>query len=200
MKTFQSLFKKITKEDHWIHKVLLGCLLSFIPIINFFACGYLYRYAKRVTTKNAFELPEWNHWGKLFFDGLVFFIVFAVYFFFPILIGFLLSLFLGLLTMEMLGWFHYIPLTLALLIAPSLTLFTLYSLVKGEGTDFLLNVRHYFTQWLISFPHLLIPSLAFLGFGIIGLSLYGIAFFIGFLGIIVYTLPILVELDKRNKE
>ena len=49
---------------------IIGSALSILPIINFFAFGYILEAAK-LTLKKKNTLPEWNNWGNLFVKGLL---------------------------------------------------------------------------------------------------------------------------------
>ncbi len=53
-----------------IKKLLIGILLSLIPIVNFFAGGFQAKAAKLVLQGKK-QLPEWTDWGDLFVTGLL---------------------------------------------------------------------------------------------------------------------------------
>ena len=53
-----------------INKLLIGWLLSIIPIINLFATGYILESAK-LTLQKKKNLPEWTNWGDLFIKGVM---------------------------------------------------------------------------------------------------------------------------------
>jgi len=69
-----------------IKKLIIGILLSFVPIINFFATGYLLECAKGVAVKKKkknYALPEWQNWGSLFVSGLLFYVISFIYMLVP---------------------------------------------------------------------------------------------------------------------
>ena len=51
-----------------INKLLIGILLSIIPIVRFFALGYIVDSAKKNKLKKTLE---WKNWGELFVKGLL---------------------------------------------------------------------------------------------------------------------------------
>lgn len=51
-------------------KLLIGTLLSQIPIINWFAVGYQLANAKAAMRRN-YTLPLWRNWGQLFVKGFL---------------------------------------------------------------------------------------------------------------------------------
>jgi len=61
-----------------IKKLVIGIVLNLIPIINFFAIGYILESA-RSAMKKKYGLPEWTNWGQLFVQGLLAFVIVLVY-------------------------------------------------------------------------------------------------------------------------
>ncbi|MCD4666469.1 DUF4013 domain-containing protein [archaeon] len=59
-------------------KLIIGILLSIVPIVNFFALGYELEAGKTAMKRN-FKLPEWNMWGKYFLRGLLYFVITIIY-------------------------------------------------------------------------------------------------------------------------
>ena len=55
-------------------KLIIGILLSILPVVNFMALGYQVRCAK-----TAGKLPEWNKFGNLFVTGLLAGIIMLIY-------------------------------------------------------------------------------------------------------------------------
>jgi hypothetical protein len=53
-------------------KLLIGFLLSILPIVNWFAMGYFLEASGLTKRKYKFnKMPEWNNWGELFVNGLL---------------------------------------------------------------------------------------------------------------------------------
>ena len=59
-------------------KLLIGIILSIIPIVNFVTIGYWLENARTAKTK-ALKLPEWKNFGALFVEGLVIILLGIIY-------------------------------------------------------------------------------------------------------------------------
>ncbi len=82
--------KAIKRPFQDIKKLLIGAILSIIPIVNLIASGYIIKAAKGTMDKKD-DLPEWEDWGNLFMTGLVVAVIGVIYMI-PGLAAFLLSL------------------------------------------------------------------------------------------------------------
>jgi hypothetical protein len=189
MNTINKIIEKIKSDREYIQKILIGGLLMFIPVVNIFALGYLYRYAGQVRSSGHGGLPKWEKWGRLFVDGVIFLGIILLYGFLPVLFGWAISEALNMVTLGFLGWVPYIPLSIGLLIAPSLTLIGVFSILKGEGFEGLFTkLGDHFKVLKKHWMELMLGNVAYIGFCIVGLPLYGFAHFIGLLLLIPYTL------------
>ncbi len=74
-----------SKDSEWIQKVLIGGLLSIIPIVNLIAYGYILKVMKR-SIEGKPDMPKWDDWGELFMNGLMAAIIGLIYMIIPILI------------------------------------------------------------------------------------------------------------------
>ena len=70
-------------------KLIIGIVLSIIPIVNLIALGYMLENTKSVM-KKSYKLTEWGHWGDLFVRGLMFAVIGFIYAL-PALIVFLIG-------------------------------------------------------------------------------------------------------------
>ncbi len=61
-----------------VKKLIIGILLSIIPIINLFSLGYILECAN-VKKKKIKGLPEWKNFGNLFLQGLLGTITWIIY-------------------------------------------------------------------------------------------------------------------------
>jgi len=82
--------KAIKRPFQDIKKLLIGAILSIIPIVNLIASGYIIKAAKG-TMKKKNDMPEWEDWGNLFTTGLIVAVIGFIYMI-PGLAAFLLSL------------------------------------------------------------------------------------------------------------
>jgi hypothetical protein len=60
-----------TLDPQWIVKVLIGTLISFIPILNFVGIGYSLDVTRNVSHGQETPLPEWNDFGGQFIRGFL---------------------------------------------------------------------------------------------------------------------------------
>jgi len=88
MINIQKAFSYPFEDKEWPVKILIGTLLSFIPVINFFSQGYSYRVLKGILNDKEFSMPDWDDWGKLFIEGFIVFLIGFCYYFIPIVLTF----------------------------------------------------------------------------------------------------------------
>ena len=98
MPSFDVVLRRLFGQSGWVPKALLGGALSFVPVVNFLAFGYLLEYAFRLRSSRDLTLPEWQEfgWRDLFLRGLFFAAIFIGTFVVPLLAGFLMGRFLDL--------------------------------------------------------------------------------------------------------
>ncbi|BAP62141.1 DUF4013 domain-containing protein [Methanococcus maripaludis] len=82
---FERAFKFPTDDPDWIKKVVIGAILSIIPIVNFISFGYALELLKNIIDSKE-ELPEWSEFGGKFVKGLVAFIIMFIYMLIPSII------------------------------------------------------------------------------------------------------------------
>ena len=73
---FETNFKKPFTD---VKKLLIGILLSIVPVVNFLAVGYMLETARKSMKKDT-SLPEWEGWSDLFVKGLLSIVIEAIYF------------------------------------------------------------------------------------------------------------------------
>ncbi len=70
-----------------IKKLVIGILLSLVPIVDFIALGYELRSAKSIVAKKPkYDLPEWNDWGDLFVKGVLAIVIGMLYLLLPMIV------------------------------------------------------------------------------------------------------------------
>jgi hypothetical protein len=87
MSNFENLLTRLIQNPRFFLTFLVGSLLCFVPIVHFFAFGYIYRMAKILRVNGTLELPEWEEPTQLFIDGIRLTIVLLVYGFLPVTLG-----------------------------------------------------------------------------------------------------------------
>jgi hypothetical protein len=71
--------ESIKKPFTDIAKLIIGIVLSIIPIIHWFAKGFILECSGLGKTKTSKKMPEWKDWGYLFIKGLVSDIILLIY-------------------------------------------------------------------------------------------------------------------------
>jgi len=85
MMDFEKAIKFPMDDPAWIKKVIIGAILSIIPIINFISFGYALELLKNVIDSKE-ELPEWSGFGGKFVKGLVAVVIYIIYMLIPTII------------------------------------------------------------------------------------------------------------------
>lgn len=77
------------RDPDWVRKMLLGCVITLLPIVNILTLGYFLA-CLEAGLRGRQMLPEWDGWADLFNDGLQVLIISLVYLGIPLLLGVLL--------------------------------------------------------------------------------------------------------------
>ena len=67
-------FTFVFDDEDWIKKLVIGGILSLIPIVNFIVLGYGLKVLKNVAEGAERPLPEWDDFGDYFVQGLMSFL------------------------------------------------------------------------------------------------------------------------------
>ncbi len=67
-------FTFVFEDKNWPTKLIIGGILSLIPIVNFAALGYGLKVLKNVAEGAEQPLPEWSDFADCFVQGLVSFL------------------------------------------------------------------------------------------------------------------------------
>lgn len=181
---FEEVFNQVIRQPNFWLKLLIGGSLSFIPFVNIFAFGYLYRFSAKVRLTGNSGLPEWNDWSGLFADGLKFGVIWIIYWLLPMLLAVMFSVFFASLGF---GAFAYLFVALVFAMVSILFCSALYRFHIHSDFKALLNITLVARMSFIGRNHLILPVLVFSGICALALPFYGIAFFLGFLLLIVQT-------------
>ena len=167
----------------WVN-LLIGSLLSFVPLVNIFAFGYLYQVFRGVRRLGQPAMPPWHDWKELFIDGLRFTVVFLCYWIAPIFLAAGLG---SIFTHFRLGIFSNILFLSILLFSNILFIAALSHYHTRENFRDLLDFRLILENTRTIFPKLLVSSILFLGIFLWLLPLYGFGLFGGFLLLLTYA-------------
>ena len=69
----------VFEDKKWTDKLLLGMLVSIVPIVNFALFGWIIDIMKNVSQRQAEPLPAWDNFGDKFVKGLILFVVSLIY-------------------------------------------------------------------------------------------------------------------------
>lgn len=181
---FEEVFSRLIKLSGFWGKFLIGGLLSFVPIVNIFAFGYLYRLSRQVRRSGQLVLPEWRDWQGLFMDGLRFGAVWLAYWLLPVLLAAGLS---WLMTLLFLGALSNVLFLSVIVLATILFGSALYRYHMREDFNDLFDLPLILRMTWLELPHMILPGLVFLGLLVLFLPFYGFAIFAGFLLLLTFT-------------
>ena len=72
-------FTYIFEDKKWISKLLIGVLISWVPILQLALGGYANEIIRRVEGQNPEPLSDWDDLGKKFVEGLVLALAMIIY-------------------------------------------------------------------------------------------------------------------------
>ena len=189
MPSLEAVCGKLFGRPGWVAKALWGGLLSFVPVLNVLALGYLVEYTLRLRRLREWELPEWRdqNFPNLFVEGLRALLILLAYVGVPLLAGWLLSEIIELLTFDLLGIVSYFPLALAGFAAPFFFLSGIHSYLSDGLFSDAWQIRTVITTSKKFWPRLAIPVIAFWGIFLLAIPLYGLSFFLGLWVLLAYS-------------
>jgi len=72
-------FRFVFDDKDWASKLLLGLLVSIVPILNLAWNGYLVQLVRNVSQGDELPLPDWSDFGDKFVKGLILAVVSFLY-------------------------------------------------------------------------------------------------------------------------
>lgn len=188
MPSLEAVCARLFGRPGWIAKVIIGGALSFIPVLNLFALGYLLVYGRRLRRSQQLDLPEWSEmdWPRLFVDGLRMFALLFCFVGIPLILGWLISLLFYFITFGILGVVAYFPVALCGFFAPVLFLCSLGAYLRAENFKDAFQLKNIFNEARHSLKAFGLPVVCFWGIFLMALPLYGLSFFIGAWVLIAY--------------
>lgn len=76
---FGKAFSYVFDDPDWVKKVLLGGVITLVPILNFAASGYSLEVTRRVINNDPHPLPEWDDIGGKLVKGFLYAVIGFVY-------------------------------------------------------------------------------------------------------------------------
>ena len=82
---YGKMIKFPMEDKDWVTKIIIGGILTIIPIVNFISLGYMLKVMKNSINKTP-GMPEWKKISDLFVKGLIVFVIELVFFIIPLII------------------------------------------------------------------------------------------------------------------
>lgn len=181
MPTLELVCKRLFSDPSWFIKCVIGALLILVPVVNFFALGYLFSLIERGRRSEVVLLPDWEDWRSLFINGASFFVILLVLCLLPIGVGWLLSLPLP----ASLGHFGRLAMVPGLMLGAPLTAAGVYRFQRRESFRDAFRMPVLWTMLGASKFRFFVPTLSFLGLVWVASPLLPFALFTG--GAAVFT-------------
>lgn len=195
MVTLEQVSRRAFADPSWFIKSVFGTGMLLIPGVHFWALGYVYRIAQQGRRGEMLNLPDWEDWRMLFVDGLRLFALLLVLAVLPLVAAWLVSLpwhpFLGPLS--------YLPMVPVVLLVGPLTAAGLYRFQRREDFREAFRIAVLFRMVVAAREHLIVPTLAFVGFLAVLFPLLPYALFTGGALISYYYALIFHEVEQRAR-
>ena len=212
MPSFEEISHRIITDKRFANKLLIGGLISFVPILNIVILGYFQGYARQIRDSGNLSLPSLDKWwirlGTLFLDGLLLLALLAAYSLaggifgwglYQLLKLFFLSLFSPIINSYAFELFRLLPVGLPLLLAPPCSVASLYLYQARNNYQDILRLDAVMRMLCAGWKSLLFPCFFFVGLMVVGAPLYGFAFFLGFSCILAYLTILFGVLENERK-
>lgn len=184
MASIEQVWRKVFNTPGCWPKLLVGSVISLIPIVNIFAMGYIYKTTALVKAGAPALYPEWDDWRELFLDGLKFLILALIWIAIPMLLGFFVSLLVGVVWQEL----ARIPLMASFPIGLQLFSAALYRYQNFESFKDALDLALIIRVYLRTVGYGLLPLLGFCGiFWVLGLFSVLVVFIISLVILVYFT-------------
>jgi hypothetical protein len=69
----------VFEDQKWTNKLLIGMLVSIVPIVNFALLGWVVDIMRNVSQRQVTPLPEWDNFGDKFVKGAILFVAGLIY-------------------------------------------------------------------------------------------------------------------------
>ncbi|MEA4926258.1 MAG: DUF4013 domain-containing protein [Syntrophomonadaceae bacterium] len=89
MYDLKRIFTSPFQEREGFIKMILGSIISIVPVLNLLSLGYLIR-CIRYGWMGLSILPTWDNWAELLRDGCIALLILVAYLLFPLSIGLLI--------------------------------------------------------------------------------------------------------------
>jgi hypothetical protein len=204
MVTLEQVSKRIFSEPNWFVKTVVGAILMFFPVPFVFAFGYIYRVSAMARRGEPPDLPDWEDWPVLWFDGLRMLAIVLGLAILPIVAGWLVSLPLRIALApvpfySMIAPFLYLPLVPGMLLSFPLTAAGLYRFQRAEEMRDAFRIPMLLRMVVATKGRLVLPTLAYLGLVVALFPLFPYALFTGGVVVFYYSSAIFRQIEQSRR-
>ncbi len=200
MTTFEDVCKKIFSDPGIWAKLLIGIALSFVPILNLAALGYLRIYLTQIRETGDFALPSWKQSVvRLFMEGVYFFLIILFFALVPLIAAFALAWLFNAVTGGVLRALPVLWISPLLVLSPMLVAAANYRMGPDNWRN-LTDLKIILGMVAASWRTLLIASLALWGLSCLFAPVWGVPLFVGMLLFYPYATLVYVYLEKRGED
>jgi len=204
MVTLEQVSKRVFSDPNWFVKTVVGAILMFFPVPFVFAFGYIYRVSGMARRGEPPDLPDWEDWPALWFDGLRMLGIFLGLAVAPIVAGWLVSLPLRLMLAhvpfyDMLAPFLYLPIVPGLFLAYPLTAAGLYRFQRAEEFREAFRIPMLLRMIVSTKGRLVLPTLGFLGLVLALFPLFPYALFTGGVVVFYYSSAVFRQIESSRR-
>lgn len=193
MVSLEQVSRRVFTDPSWFMKSVFGTGMLLIPGAHFWALGYVYRMAQQGRRGERMDLPDWDDWRLLFFDGVRLFAIFLVLTALPLTVSWLISLPWH----PLLGPLSYLPMIPVLLLCGPLTAAGLYRFQREENFREAFRIAMLFRMVVAAREFMVVPTLAFIGYVFVLFPLLPYALFTGGALISYYYALMFHEVEQR---
>jgi len=208
-------FSFVFEDKKWIEKILIGGVLTLIPILGYILIfGYSVQLVRNVRTHSPEPLPEWDDWGTKIAEGLKLFIIFFLWALPLIILSLIIAIPLSLagnsdtgnallsILSVCLGCFSFIYVVILSLATPGITIKFAETGEIADGLkigEIMAFTKEYLGQIIIV---IIVTWLVYMIAGLLGslLCLVGLFFTIFWANLVQYHMIGQIGLDKRQSE
>ncbi len=203
MVTLEQVSKRIFSEPNWFVKTVVGAILMFFPVPFVFAFGYIARVSAMARRGEPPDLPDWEDWPALWFDGLRMLAIVLGLAILPIVAGWLVSLPLRIALApvplySMLSPFLYLPIVPGMFLSFPLTAAGLYRFQRAEELREAFRIPMLLRMIVATKGRLVLPTLAYLGLVVALFPLFPYALFTGGVVVFYYSSAIFRQIEQSR--
>lgn len=192
MPSVETICLRQWEDPGFRRKWLIGGAIASIPFVNLLFAGWVLRYMRDLRREGTVELPEWERWDLLLFDGLRMAALKIVFAGIPMLLAlgvtWALHAFFSLLALDFFArTIAWAPVMLMLPVGLNLWMSAVYQYLRREDWRDLLQWVPILRRVIRLAGELALPTCAMLGLAAVGWPFLGFAFLLGLMPFVAYS-------------